>query len=347
MLYRIILSQEIGCLYRFFSQIMVVFTHIREEHSMEQLILDHMLKEEFSFPDPSFPIQFYIDDLHQWPDGQVPLHWHFGYEIFSAFNQEVTIQVGEKRLTLLPGESILIGGGQLHRYSLTDSTRECLCPNIVFTENVLAPLTSTIFQKYFYPLLHDPSLPYIKLSQYVPWQKQMLSCLFRVYQLIGGEAVYAIPHFSTYLSKQSHTECPELEVHQNLFEFFKILYNNQSEFPHSKIQPLDAKTQIRIQQMIQYIQKHFSEMITLEDLAASANISRSEAGRCFQKYYADTPMSYLIRYRLQQAQKFLLTSTLSVKEISCQCGFSDSSYFVKIFRKHMKRTPLNIDGYIN
>ena len=53
---------------------------------MEQLILDHMLKEEFSFPDPSFPIQFYIDDLHQWPDGQVPLHWHFGYEIFSAFN---------------------------------------------------------------------------------------------------------------------------------------------------------------------------------------------------------------------------------------------------------------------
>ena len=135
---------------------------------MEQLILDHMLKEEFSFPDSSFPIQFYIDDLHQWQDGQVPLHWHFGYEIFSAFNQEVMIQVGEKHLTLLPGESILIGSGQLHRYSLTDSTRECLCPNIVFAENVLAPLTSTIFQKYFYPLLHDSSLPYITLSQYVP-----------------------------------------------------------------------------------------------------------------------------------------------------------------------------------
>ncbi|HJC72304.1 MAG TPA: AraC family transcriptional regulator, partial [Candidatus Ruthenibacterium merdavium] len=98
-------------------------------------------------------------------------------------------------------------------------------------------------------------------------------------------------------------------------------------------------TQIRMQQMVQYIQKHFSEMISLEDLAASANISRSEAGRCFQKYYADTPMSYLIRYRLQQAQRLLLTSTLSVKEISCKCGFSDSSYFVKVFRKHMEQTP--------
>ena len=306
---------------------------------MEQLILDHMLKEEFSFPDPSFPIQFYIDDLHQWPDGQVPLHWHFGYEIFSAFNQEVMIQVGEKHLTLLPGESILIGSGQLHRYSLTDSTRKCLCPNIVFAENVLAPLTSTIFQKYFYPLLHDSSLPYITLSQYVPWQKQMLSCLFRVYQVLGGEVSQDMLDFSILLPKQSHSDCPELEVHQSLFEFFKILYNNQSEFSRSKIQPLDSKTQIRMQQMVQYIQKHFSEMISLEDLAASANISRSEAGRCFQKYYADTPMSYLIRYRLQQAQKLLLTSTLSVKEISCQCGFSDSSYFVKVFRKHIKRTP--------
>lgn len=306
---------------------------------MKPFILDHMLKEEFSFPDPSFPIQFYIDDLHQWPDGQVPLHWHLRYEIFSAFKQEVMVQIGEKRLILLPGESILIGGGQLHGYSLTDSTRECLCPNIVFTENILAPLTSTIFQKYFYPILNDPSLPHIKLSQYIPWQKQMLLCLFRVYQFLAGDVIYAVPQLSTFLSNQSHSECPELEVHHNLFEFFKILYNHRSELDHANIQSQDSKTQIRMQQMVQYIQKHFSEMITLEDLAASASISRSEAGRCFQKYYADTPMSYLIRYRLQQAQKLLLTSTLSVKEISCQCGFSDSSYFGKVFRKHMKQTP--------
>lgn len=199
---------------------------------MKPFILDHMLKEEFSFPDPSFPIQFYIDDLHQWPDGQVPLHWHLRYEIFSAFKQEVMVQIGEKRLILLPGESILIGGGQLHGYSLTDSTRECLCPNIVFTENILAPLTSTIFQKYFYPILNDPSLPHIKLSQYIPWQKQMLLCLFRVYQFLAGDVIYAVPQLSTFLSNQSHLECPELEVHHNLFEFFKILYNHRSELDH-------------------------------------------------------------------------------------------------------------------
>lgn len=306
---------------------------------MEQLMLDHMLKEEISFSDSSFPIQFYIDDLHQYLDGKVPLHWHFGYEIFSAFNQNVLIQVGEKRLILLPGESILIGGGQLHSYSLTDSTMECLCPNIVFTENILAPLTSTIFQKYFYPILNNPRLSYIKFSQHIPWQKQMLSLLFRVYQFLGGEAIYTVPQFSTFFSKKRYTECLELEVHLNLFEFFKILYKHQSELDYTNIQLPDSKTQIRMQKMIQYIQKHFSEMITLENLAVSANISRSEAGRCFQKFYNDTPMSYLVQYRLQQAQKLLLTSTLTVKEISFRCGFSDSSYFVKVFRKHVKQTP--------
>ncbi|WP_297931960.1 AraC family transcriptional regulator [uncultured Coprobacter sp.] len=306
---------------------------------MEQLILDHTLKEKLSFPDSSFPIQFYVDDLHQWPDWQVPLHWHFGYEIFSAINQKVMIQVGEKCLSLLPGESILIGGRQLHKYSLTDSTKECLCPNIVFTENILAPLTSTIFQKYFSPILNDSSLPYIKFSQCVSWQKQMLLYLFRVYEILSDTTTHAILDCSTFLSKKSISECPELEVHQNLLEFFKILYSHKSELHHSKIPPPDSKTQIRMQKMLQYIQKHFSETISLEDLAASANISRSEAGRCFQRYYADTPMSYLIRYRLQQAQRLLLTSTLSVKEISCKCGFSDISYFIKVFRKHMNQTP--------
>ena len=62
----------------------------------------------------------------------------------------------------------------------------------------------------------------------------MLSCLFRVYQAYRRRSGLCYTAFQHLLSKQSHTECPELEVHQNLFEFFKILYNNQSEIPSFK-----------------------------------------------------------------------------------------------------------------
>lgn len=125
---------------------------------MDTIILDHQLQETLVFPDPSFPIQYYVDDLHQWAGRQVPLHWHFGYEFFSAVSQDIEVQVGNEQLMLLKGESILITGGQLHSYRLTSPQEPCLCPNIVFSDDVLAPLTSTVFQKYLRHILNDSAL---------------------------------------------------------------------------------------------------------------------------------------------------------------------------------------------
>lgn len=51
---------------------------------MDTILLDHRLQESLSFTDPSFPIKYYEDNLNRWADHQVPLHWHFGYEFFSA-----------------------------------------------------------------------------------------------------------------------------------------------------------------------------------------------------------------------------------------------------------------------
>ncbi len=72
---------------------------------------------------------------------------------------------------------------------------------------------------------------------------------------------------------------------------------------------------------------------------ASAGISRSEAGRCFKKYYACPPMSYVTLYRIKYAQELLSKTSLSVCEIAARCGFKDSSYFIKVFRKYLSRTP--------
>ena len=86
---------------------------------MLSLLLDHQLQESVSFADAFFPIQYYVDDLNQWPDGQVPLHWHFGYEVFSATGQDVWLQIGDEQRLLRAGESVVVGGGQLHSYRLS------------------------------------------------------------------------------------------------------------------------------------------------------------------------------------------------------------------------------------
>ena len=306
---------------------------------MDTILLDHQLQEMFLFEDSSFPIKYYVDNLEQWADYQVPLHWHLGYEIFSAIYQDIEVQIGQKHLRLLKGESILIGAEQMHSYRMTEVGKCCLCPNIVFADEVLAPMTSTVFKKYFAPVLNNQDLPYLILSSTVEWQKPLLNHLFEIYGLLSENENVNDNSTERCVIKPIESACPEIEIHQKLISIFQILYCHQNELSHINSSKGNQQTQIRIQKMLRYIQEHFAEEISLENLADFAGISRSEAGRFFKKYYAQSPMGYVTLYRLKYAQELLAKSSLTINEIAYRCGFKDNSYFVKVFKKHLKQTP--------
>ena len=120
---------------------------------------------------------------------------------------------------------------------------------------------------------------------------------------------------------------------------FRLLYLHKDELPRTNMSKSEVTSQIRLKIMLEYIENHFSEKLSIKEIASSANISRSEADRCFQKYYQLSPMRYIIRRRIEYAKLLLRSTSLSVKEIGFQCGFQDTSYFVKTFRKHMLITP--------
>ena len=93
--------------------------------------------------------------------------------------------------------------------------------------------------------------------------------------------------------------------------------------------------------MMTFIQENFSQKISLEEFAASASISTREALRCFQSSIHETPFEYLISYRIEAAKKLLKSTDLSITEFALQTGFSNSSYFSKIFKRTCHSTPLN------
>lgn len=306
---------------------------------MNTMLLDHQLKEQFTFADSSFPIQYFVDNLSQCPG--VPMHWHFGHEFFSAATHDVEVRIGNTLLLLHKGESILITGNQFHSYRQIVSGSDCLCPNIVFSGELLASLASTVYQRYFQPILNDPAFPYIVFSSTESWHKEVCSYLFTVYSLLskyGAESCY-IKNPDASFTKPVTSSCPEIDVLQKMLEIFKIIYHHQENLLRQKVLLKDQQTQIRLQKMLFYIQEHYSEKITLPSLSASAGISRSEAGRCFKSYYDRSPMNYVTDYRLKQAQKLLTESTMTVQEISLQCGFQDCSYFIKVFRRSFGMTP--------
>ena len=85
--------------------------------------------------------------------------------------------------------------------------------------------------------------------------------------------------------------------------------------------------------MLQFIQEHYAEDVSVEQIAASAAISPSECLRCFHDMIGTTPNQYLRDQRTQRAAELLCGTGLQVSEIAAQCGFRDASYFARAFRQ--------------
>ena len=78
----------------------------------------------------------------------------------------------------------------------------------------------------------------------------------------------------------------------------------------------------------------------LEDMAASAGVSKTEVLRCFHKTLQTTPYSYVMEVRLSKATDLLAQTGLSVGEIASRTGFNQQSYFGKRFKEKTGMTPL-------
>ena len=86
---------------------------------------------------------------------------------------------------------------------------------------------------------------------------------------------------------------------------------------------------------------HYSEEISLDELARSAGVSKSECLRCFKLSMQSTPYQYLTEYRLLKASGLLVNTELSMGEISNSVGFNSQSHFGKMFHRKTNLSPLN------
>lgn len=91
--------------------------------------------------------------------------------------------------------------------------------------------------------------------------------------------------------------------------------------------------------MLEFIERHYAEEISLDALAKSAGISCSETIRCFKQTMQTTPYHYLINLRLEKAKILLEETTFPIGQIALQTGFSQQSYFGKCFREKMNCSP--------
>jgi AraC-like DNA-binding protein len=91
--------------------------------------------------------------------------------------------------------------------------------------------------------------------------------------------------------------------------------------------------------VLSYLEQNYAKPITLEELAKSANMSKRSFQRQFKEALNMSPINYLLKLRLQNAEKMLKQTQKSISEIAFACGFSDSNYFTRQFRIKMGIPP--------
>ena len=262
------------------------------------ITIDHQLREQITHDTSVFPITYFHDELATLPNWVGPLHWHPEFEIATAVSGILDFQVGQKHLTLEAGDSIFINGNILHGVRQVSGDVPDPMPNIVFSDIIFAPGTSVIYQKYIRPIAGSDALPFIIFRHGNSWHDEVNRL---------AEDIYC--------QLREHNACYEMVVQRDLNSIFEYLFRHFDDLPKSEATRIQINTQVRIQQMLTFIYTHYAESVTLDDIARAADISRSEAGRCFNAYLGCSPVDALIQYRLQTACRLLSDTTLTLQEI--------------------------------
>ncbi|MBO7711630.1 MAG: helix-turn-helix domain-containing protein [Lachnospiraceae bacterium] len=94
-----------------------------------------------------------------------------------------------------------------------------------------------------------------------------------------------------------------------------------------------------LNEIIQYIDRHYNERITLEQLAQRTHISKSYLTRRFRQFTGETVVTYINRLRLQYARELLINTDRNISEIAWDVGFESPKYFHRVFKRETGMSP--------
>lgn len=106
--------------------------------------------------------------------------------------------------------------------------------------------------------------------------------------------------------------------------------------------PLSARLRVNHPKLVASIgvmEANLETLLSLDELARRAGLSRRQVERLFHKYLCTAPSRYYLKLRLQRARHLLRQSTLSIIDVALACGFVSASHFSKCYRHSYNRSP--------
>ncbi|MDD3277556.1 MAG: AraC family transcriptional regulator [Lachnospiraceae bacterium] len=269
----------------------------------------------------SFPVLVTQEILSRYERGAFSWHWHPEVELTLIMEGSISYQINSQIFQLHAGDGIFCNSNALHTGHMINQ-EDCYYISITFHPRMIYGFEGSALQTEFVnPILDSNSFSAFLFSPDIPWQHQVLEQMRDIFTL-------SLEHPSAF----------EMRTQQLLSSIWTslYLYGNTSDSPLSLLQ---GKNVERLRCILLYIQEHYMEHITLEDIADQINICKSECCRFFKKHMQQSLFDYLLYYRVEKSLALLADHTMSIAEISELTGFCNPAYFSRVFKKQLQTSP--------
>lgn len=160
---------------------------------------------------------------------------------------------------------------------------------------------------------------------------ELLSVLSRAAAQSGVDINMLLSKNLDYINKVLTLDTQEdlcIWISRALDDFIEIVYSSQ-----------DAKKISQLKPAMEYMQYHFDQPLTLEDIAKQAHLSVSRLAHLFKEQVGITVIEYLTSIRVNQAKQRLMATESNCTQICFEVGYNNQSYFTRIFKQVVGMTP--------
>jgi AraC-like DNA-binding protein len=245
-------------------------------------------------------------------------HWHRDIQLVRCVSGGVRFQVEQAEIDLEPGELLFINRDQLHRF--VSARSEGIYQLLVFDPELLGDTVSP--DSPAGEMLSNPAFRFHRWSAESfagMTLTQLIEKLHR--QDTQGQTVNRLEAYSL---------ISQVLVHAfQAYEQAKPLFYSAHE----------ERNQDILRSMIAYMAARVREKIALDEVAAAGDVSRSKCCKLFADGTEHSPMEYLSFFRLEYAANLLVGTKLPLDRLTLFAGFSEQSYFTRLFRVRYGLTP--------
>lgn len=279
-------------------------------------------EEKLPYATPDFPYIASRAELDYYREHVVSWHWHNAIELFYMESGELKYHTPNGNVVFSAGSAGMVNSNILHMTEFEQHREKNIQLLHIFDSKLLAGNHgSIIYKKYIMPIVTSSQIEMISLNPNEPEQVAIIDLIRKAFLLSEDELGY------------------EVYIREALSQIWVHLFKMCIPLLQSKPQSADIASD-KVKLMMVYIHEHYSEKISIPELAETAFLSERECYRTFQNHLHMTPVEYMKSYRIQTARQMLADTQMPITEIGYACGLGNASYFGKIFREFTGHTPL-------